>query len=371
MARLPSFVLAGWLSRVPPNATLQLCNVGLSRPIKQPSFLSISPPLFSPLIHKLFANGLKASHILLNPRSFRSITSKLSVMSPSIATSSTHGKAEPVGKFLAETVDGGVEYMEGLASFWLRVVDKFCSEPTADSDSAEDAHAPRQNPWSKKWHKKFFESLLLLTNSEYDRANITHDQYLLSLYRVMDTVVANTIHVGVDTEIWTDPLWLTGRVSPGQTRKKMEANEAEIKKLDNLEERSLTESWYFQCLEGSNTYDISKVRKYAEHLAILWDEIHGLWTEDDGLARETHPEAYKKFAIRARRAWTSIRLAEEKWNIMFYDIPDEDAQERDELRDFSNGTDVEQSKYWIDLLTGHMELLDSADSKFDFEWTAK
>ena len=269
---------------------------------------------------------------------------------------------KPLGAILDDTREGGVLYMDRLVEFWMKIVDDVCGKQNSKTNSS-------QNPWQQKWHRKFFEELLLFTNMEYDRANTTREEYLLSLHGVQDSVIVNTVSLQVDSEIWKDPLWLAGRVSPTLMREKMEAHEAELQQLANLEEKSLTSSWYFQSLTGSDTYDINELRKYAEHLVLIWDGVRRLWTEDENLARETHPDAYVKFAIRARRAWLATRIVEEKLNILFNEIPEEDSHEKESLQVFSNGNNDEHSRVVLGLLTEDQESVNVLDSKFDFEWT--
>lgn len=269
---------------------------------------------------------------------------------------------KPLGAVLNDTREGGLLYMDRLVDFWMKVVDDVCEKP-------DDKFSLVQNPWRQKWHRRFFEELLLFTNMEYDRANMMREEYFLSLNGIQDSIIANTVRLQVDSEIWNEPLWLAGRVSPTVMRAKMECHNAELEQIASLEEKSLTSSSYFQSLTGSDTYDIDELRKYAEHLAIIWDGVRGLWTEDQCLARETHPDAYVKFAIRARRAWLETRIMEEKWNILFNDIPDEDSCEREALQVFCNGNSSERSQAVLNLLDEDREAVNALDSKFGFEWT--
>ena len=264
--------------------------------------------------------------------------------------------------------------MEWLVKFWKRVADELCEDPFESSTDEEDEQeaSVKANPWQQKWHRKFFEELLLLTFVEYDKANVTRDQYLLSLFPVKETILANTVFLKVDRELWDNPLWLTGTVSPEETRRKMEEHDAEMRELATFEERSLTQTRYFRSLPGARDYDIHFIRKYARALAHTWKEFLTCWTDEDGLARETHPEAYQKFAVRARRAWAATRIVEEKLNILFHDIPDRDV-EKEELTVFDNGKPIGFSESLIELLTGHVEELEKLDGmppRETFEWTS-
>ena len=297
--------------------------------------------------------------------------------SDAAATSSPQAETEAKmwsPSFLETTTTSGTCCMRWVVEFWTKVVNEVCDRPL-DSEGEDDDCGegnPRSDLWRQKWHRKFFEELLLFTHVEYDKANVNRDQYLLSLYPVKDTILANTVSVDVDREIWDNPLWLPGTVSPGETRKKLEVNEAELRHLASLEERSWTQTEYFRSLPDADKYDVRVVRPYAKSLAELWKEILDTWMDNGGLARETHPDVYLKMAIRARRAYSALSLFKERLNILLGEIPDEDV-EKEDLRIFETVHSVKASEALIVMWKGDIEKLEQFDSRppWDaFEWTS-